>query len=302
METNTYPETLVKCIRYFADPQVCHDFAVSMPWPEGVVCPFCQHDRVYTIKTRRMWQCKSCNKQFSVKVGTIFEDSPLSLDKWLVAIWLLTSAKNGVSSHEMARSLGITQKTAWFLEYRIRHILQTGSVEKMTGTVEVDETFVGGKAKNMHRERKERTITGRGTSGKTIVMGILQRGNSQKKADGKYRKPHERIYSQMHTKVIANTSEETLCNEIKSTVSEGTEVFMDAHKSYRALTEQGFKHAFVDHAVCYVEGRVHTNACENFWGLLDRQMHGPHVFCFPDHLFRYVDELTFRFNHRGGTD
>jgi len=202
----------------------------------------------------------------------------------------------------MARSLGITQKTAWFLEHRIRHILQTGSIAKMTGTVEVDETFVGGKAKNMHKERKERTIKGRGASGKTVVLGILERGNTQKDENGKYRKPKDRIYSQIHTCVVPDTTEKTLCDEIKTTVQEGTEVFTDAHKSYRALSKEGFTHAFVDHAIRYVEGRTHTNGCENFWGLLDRQMHGTHVFCFPVHLFRYVDELSYRFNYRSGTD
>lgn len=227
-----------------------------------------------------------CKKQFSVKVGTIFEESRLTLDKWFVAIWLLTGAKNGISSHELARSLGITQKTAWFLLHRVRHILQTGSVEKMEGTVEVDESYVGGLEKNKHKDKKRNA--GRGTSGKEIVFGVLNRATANK-------------ISQIRVKIIEDTKQETLHSEIKATVVEGAEVFTDAHKGYQGLDES-FKHAFVDHAIKYAEGRVYTNGVENFWSLLDRCIHGTYIKPEPQHLFRYTDEQAFRFNHRDDTD
>jgi len=299
---NRLPENLLEAVRYFSDPQVCHDFAVSMRWPEGITCPRCGSEQVGFVKTRRIWNCKGCKKQFSFKVGTIFEDSPLGLDKWLVALWMLTGAKNGISSCELARALGVTQKTAWFLLHRGRRVLQTGSIEKAEGTIEVDETFVGGKAKNMHYDKKQEKIQGRGATGKTVVLGILKRGNGAKDENGNPRPKEDRIYSQVQLTVVPDTTEQTLVSEIKDRVQEGSEVFTDAHKAYRALADEGFTHAFVDHAVRYVEGRVYTNGCENVWNLLDRMMHGTYTFCLPHHLFRYSDELAFRFNHRDGTD
>jgi len=184
-------------------------------------------------------------------------------------MWMLINAKNGVSSHELARSLGITQKSAWFVLHRVRLVLQTGTFEKkFAGTIEVDETFVGGKAKNMHYDKKQEKIKGRGATGKTVVLGILERGNGAKDENGNPRKKEERVYSQVQMAVVPDTTEQTLVSEIKGRVEEGSEVFTDAHKAYRALADEGFKHAFVDHAVRYVEGRVYTNGCENVWSLL----------------------------------
>jgi transposase-like protein len=249
------------------------------------------------LTTRKIWKCCDCKKQFSVRVGTIFEESPLPLSKWLVAYWLVTNAKNGISSCDVARSLGIRQATAWFLLHRIRHSIKVGSLMKMMGTVEVDETYVGQKAKNMHYDKKKEKIKGRGTDGKAIVFGLLERGQKADKEQGIPGK-----ISQVRATVISDTKEETVAGQIKANVEEGTEVFTDAHKSYRALNDEGFKHEFVDHAVRYVEGRVYTNSIECFWGLLDRQMHGTYTQCDPRHLFRYTDELVYRFNHRDGTD
>ena len=222
---------------------------------------------------------------------------PIGLDKWLVAMWMVTNSKNGVSSHELSRSLGITQKSAWFVLHRLRRVLQTGTVEKMTGTVEVDETYVGQKAKTMHYDKKKEKIKGRGSDGKTIVFGLLERGQKADKEHG----ISGRI-SKVRTMVVADTKEETLCGHIAENVETGTEVFTDAHKSYRALGAQGFQHAFVDHAIRYVEGRVHSNGIECYWGLLDRMMHGTYTYALPHNLFRYTDELSYRFNHRDGTD
>src|SRR5438105_2056031 len=173
LESLPLPKTLVDAIRLFSDPDVCLRFAVALRWPNGVVCPRCGCVEPSFISTRRMWQCKGCKKQFSVKVGTIMEDSPLSLDKWMCAIWMIANDKNGISSYEIHRGIGVTQKSAWFLLHRIRLAMQTGTFETADGAVEVDETFIGGKARNMHKWKREQKIHGRGTSGKAVVLGIL---------------------------------------------------------------------------------------------------------------------------------
>ncbi len=176
---STEPQTLVEAIRHFADPDVALATMVELRWPEGVCCPTCGRNDVRFIATRRVWECKSVHpkKQFSAKLGTIFEDSPLSLDKWFVAIWMIANCKNGVSSYEVHRALGVTQKTAWFMLHRIRLAMETGSFIKSDGEFEADETFVGGKAANMHKSRKAKTILGTGATGKAVVMGVLRRGS-----------------------------------------------------------------------------------------------------------------------------
>lgn len=286
METS-FPENLIEAVRYYSNPDVCRDFIASLRWPNGVICPRCGHKEVTFMASVQRWNCKGCRKQFSVKVGTIFEDSPIGLDKWLVGIWLIVNAKNGISSCEVARALGVTQKTAWFLLHRIRLAMKTGSIEKMDGTVEVDETYVGGLEKNKHKHKK--LNAGRGTVGKAIVLGVLKRADSKEKI------------SKIRVKVIEDTKQETLHAELKANVQNGAEIFTDAHQGYNGLGES-FQHAFVDHAVEYVRGRVHTNSVENFWNLLDRCVHGTYIKPMPQHLHRYIDEQAFRFNHRDGTD
>jgi len=189
------PKTLQQAIIYFADPDNCHKFMVARRWPNGVECPTCGRDDVRFISTRRMWECKSqhARKQFSVKVGTVFEDSPIRLDKWLIAIWMVSNCKNGVSSYEVGRALGITQKSAWFMLHRIRLAMQNRSFLKMGGPgseVEVDETFVGGAARFMHADKHKRRITETGTKDKTAVMGILERGGEVRAAVVGNRKKH----------------------------------------------------------------------------------------------------------------
>jgi len=253
-----------------------------MRWPDGPVCPACSHKEHYYLKSQRRWKCKECYKQFSVKVGTIFEDSALGLDKWLAALWMLVNCKNGISSYEVARDLGISQKSAWFMMHRLRRALQRGSLMKVGGggsEVEVDETFIGGKARNMHLDKRQRRITGTGGKDKTAVMGILER-------DGEVR-----------TIVVPNRRRNVLQEEVKKHVAAGTALYTDALLSYDGLAND-YAHKVIDHAESYVDGRVHTNSLENFWSLLKRGISGTYVSVEPFHLFRYLDEQTFRYNNR----
>jgi len=281
-ETTNTPKTLQEAIVYFADVDRCINYLASRRWPDGVVCPTCGRDDVRYLENQRKWQCKSVHprRQFSVKVGTIFEDSPLGLDKWLLAIWMITNCKNGVSSYEIHRAIGVTQKTAWFMLHRIRLAMQTGSFEKkMSGEIEIDETFIGGKARNMHKSVRERRIKGTGGSGKVAVMGLLDR------------------HGEVRAKVIPNTKRTTLHEEVRSNVESGSEVFTDALRSYDGLSPE-YVHQVIDHAEKYAEGNVHTNGIENFWSLLKRSINGTYVSVEPFHLFRYLDEQAFRFNYR----
>jgi transposase-like protein len=279
------PETLQNAIIYFSDPERCFQYALNLRWPNGVVsCPRCGSEEHSFIKTRRIWFCKGCKKQFTLKVGTIFEDSPLSLDKWMCAFWMICNCKNGVSSCEIARAIGITQKSAWFMLHRIRKAMSDDFASgKLSGEVEADETFIGGKARNMHISKRERRITGTGGKDKTAVMGLLERG-------GKVR-----------TKVISNRKKALLQAEVKKHVEAGTALYTDALPSYSGLAQE-YAHKVVDHAVEYVNGRVHTNGLENFWSLLKRGINGTYVSVEPFHLFRYLDEQTFRFNNRKNLD
>lgn len=284
------PKTLVDAIRYYAKPDHCLAVMVEVRWPNGVTCPTCGRRDVRFISTRRMWECKSGHprRQFSAKVGTIFEDSPLGLDKWLVAVWMIANCKNGVSSYELSRALGVTQKTAWFMTHRIRLAMQTGSFGKFSGEVEVDETFIGGKARFMHKDRRAQKIQGTGGMGKTAVMGLLERHGP----DGQ---------SIVAAKVVPNVRRRTLASEIRQRVEAGADVFTDALKSYNDL-DTNYTHQVIDHAEAYANGKIHTNGLENFWSLLKRAIKGTYVAIEPFHLFRYVDEEAFRYNKRKGTD
>ena len=279
---DTGPTSLQEAIVYFADPENCRDCVVRRRWPNGVICPTCGCKDVIFVANQNRWQCrnKHSKRQFSLKIGTIYEDSPLGLDKWLTATWLVSNCKNGVSSCEIGRALNITQETAWFMDHRIRFSLGMGPGNKLSGQVEADETYIGGKARNMHTEERKRRITGTGGKDKVAVMGILERG-------GKVR-----------TKIVDNTKKKTLQAEIREHVLAGSALFTDALKSYDGLDE--FQHEVVDHAVEYVRGEVHTNGLENFWSLLKRGINGTYVSVEPFHLFRYLDEQAFRYNNRVG--
>lgn len=279
------PRTLQEAIIYFANADNCIQYMVAHRWPNGVVCPVCGRADVTFLKTQRKWQCKSAHakRQFSAKVGTIFEDSPLGLDKWLPAVWIITGAKNGVSSCEIARTLGVTQKTAWFMLHRIRLALQSGSMMKLGGNgggaVEADETFIGGRARNMHLSARQRRITGTGGKDKVAVMGMLERGG------------------EVRCSVISSRRKHVIQGEIRKHVTAGAALYTDFLLSYQGLASE-YAHRVVDHAVEYVNGKVHTNGLENFWSLLKRGINGTYVSVEPFHLFRYLDEQTFRYNNR----
>ena len=273
------PSTLIEAVSYFSDVDVATKFVAELRWPNGPVCPECGGVEHSYLKTRRLWKCKECEKQYSVKVGTIFEDSALSLSKWLPAIWLIANSKNGISSHELARALGVTQKSAWFMLHRIRLAMQTGTFSKLGGEVEADETYVGGKAKNMHKGERERKITARGGKDKTIVLGMRERKG------------------EVRASVVPDTKRRTLHPHLRENIEPGSALYSDVHPSYSGL-EGLYSHRTVDHAERYVDGRVHTNGLENFWSLVKRGLHGTYVSVDPSHLGRYLDERVFTFNLR----
>jgi len=288
-ETNLMrPKSLLEAIRYFSDLNVAHEFFVGMRWPQGVCCPRCGSTAVRYMPKYRRFQCSSDHdgRQFTVKTGTVMEDSALGLDKWSAALWLEVNAKNSISSYELHRALGITQKSAWFMLHRIRFALHTGSFDaKLSGVVEADETFVGGLAKNMHAKRRKQVIVGRGTGTKTAVMGLLERHSENK-------------HSTVRAQVVKNLRKKTLQGIVRKNVEFGSAVYTDAWPAYRSLGHK-FAHDFVDHAEAYVKDKVvHTNGLENFWSLFKRCVKGTHVSIEPFHIQAYVDSEAFRFNNR----
>lgn len=279
------PTTLQEAIIYFSNPINCREYLVARRWPDGVTCPRCGSQNVLFLEKYNRWHCrqKHAAPQFTLKTGTIFEDSPIGLDKWMTAMWQIVNCKNGISSYEVHRAIGVTQKTAWFMDHRIRFALGMASSDKLSGHVEADETFIGGKARNMHLSKRRRRITGTGGKDKTTVLGILERGGKVK------------------TTVVRNRRKKTLQPEVKKHVEAGSALYTDALLSYDGL-ESDYAHQVIDHAVAYVDGKVHTNGLENFWSLLKRGLNGTYVSVEPFHLFRYLDEQAYRFNNRKVAD
>ena len=282
-------ETLLDAIKFFADADVSRNFLASLRWPDGAVCPACESKNVGFLQTRGLWKCRDCKKQFSVKVGSLFEDSPIGLDKWLPALWLLVNCKNGVSSCEIARDLGVSQKTAWFMLHRLRLAVHAKSFDKMGGHIEADETFIGGKARNMHAAKRKRLGISQSQSmiGKVAVMGLLERHGEG---------------SKVRTQVIANRKKHQLEAIVVENVEQGAALYTDALRSYDRMGERGYVHKVIDHAEAYVDGQVHTNGLENFWSLLKRALKGTYVSVEPFHLFRYLNEQAYRFNNRKLSD
>jgi transposase-like protein len=284
------PRTLQEAMTYFSDAENAFAYAVSWRWPDGkVFCPRCSGFKHSFIKTRKIWFCYDCKKQFTVKVKTVFEDSAIDLGKWMIAVWMLVSCKNGISSYELGKAIGVTQRTAWFMNQRIRKALHRGSfgnTTKLGGPdteLEADETFVGGLTKNMHKDRKLKLVQKGGVhGGKTVVQGILDRNLRQVRAT-----------------VVPNVTRETLQSVLLKNIKYGSKVYTDDAIGYDKVS-YNFVHEVVNHAERYVDGRVHTNGLENFWSLLKRGLKGTYVAVEPFHLFRYVDEQVFRYNNRKG--
>jgi transposase-like protein len=295
MDDTKLPKNLLAASRYFADPDVCVGFVAAMRWPNGVTCPHCQCQRVSYLKTRRIWKCmaKECHQQFSVKTFSIFEDSPLPLDKWLTAVWLIVNCKNGISSWEIHRALGVTQKTAWFMLHRIRLAMKSNSWEKMGASgapVEVDEAFIGGDPKNWHLSKRAKRKRFTDPDQKTLsikipVMGMLDRETREVRA-----------------KVVPNVTREVLQDAILSNIEGKSTIYTDAARQYHNLKGLEFIHETVNHLEEYVRGEVHTNGMENFWSLLKRGLRGTYIAVEPFHLERYVDEQVFRYNNRATKD
>ncbi len=281
------PTNLKDAIVFFSDQDVAIDFLRDIRWPKGAECPTCGSKEVYYLATQRRWKCKNKHpkQQFSVKVGTIFEDSPIGLDKWLPATWLVTNCKNGISSYELSRDLKVTQRTAWFMLHRVRHAMRLLSFEKFEGETEADETFIGGKIQNMHRKSKRKlSAVNDGNWGKSVVLGLLNRQSGEVRA-----------------KVSPSRKKKHVHDHLKTNVAVGSPLFTDDFNAYMDLKPE-FAHEVVNHLEAYVNGRVHTNGMENFWSLLKRTIGGTYVSVDPFHLFRYLDEQCFRFNKRRMSD
>ena len=277
--------SLVEAIRHFASADRCFDFVKGLRWSDGgVICPHCGHGETSFLTTRKIWKCKGCKRQFSLKVGTIFEGSSLGFDKWLPAIWLIANSKNGISSHELGRALGVTQKTAWFMNHRIRVAMASGTFRKLSGTVETDETYIGGLAKNMHAVDRKRKINGTGYTDKVAIHGALERGGP------------------LVATVMETVSAKTIQASIRAWVECGATVYTGQARAYLVL-KSDYDHKSVNHGIGeYVSGDVHTNSIESFWNLYKRAWKGTYTHNAPKYTDRYVAERTFSFNNRDLND
>jgi transposase-like protein len=273
---------LLAIMERFGDEEKCRAYLEQLRWPDGVRCVRCQSDKISRIYTRALFTCDACGYQFSVKVGTIFHDSHLPFTKWFLAVYLMSEARKGVSANQLKRTLGVAYKTAWYLCHRIRAAVADADTTPLVGTVEVDETFIGGKAKNMHKKDRARKITGRGPSGKTMVLAAIQRGGG------------------VRLKVEDRRDRETLHAFIRGEVSPDAErICTDEFEAYKGIADENTKHETVNHGKDeYVRGDVHTNTAEGVFSLFKRSLVGAFHQVSVKHLDRYLDEFSFRFDNR----
>jgi transposase-like protein len=288
-----FPKTLVEATTVFANLNYATAFFSYLRWPNGVCCPHCGSEKVDYLPHRRLWQCRTDHpkNQFSVKIGTVFEECRLPIDKCLLAIWLEVNAKNSISSCEIARHLGCTQKTGWFLLHRVRFALKQGSLEKLGRNgvpVEADESYIGGRAVNMHKDKRAK-LTGTGGFDKAVVMGLLERHSAKR-------------HSTVRTEVLEKQPKQAdIRAVIHKHVEPGAHLITDEHPAYKPLYTD-YEHQFINHVNSYAEGIVHTNGLENFWALFKRCIKGTHVSVEPFHLAAYLDSEAFRFNNRKTND
>lgn len=269
-------------MEYFTSEDKCVEYFQAQRWAGDVVCPHCDHEKVYRFSDGKRFKCAGCKRLFNVKTGTIFEDSKLPLRKWFVAIHLVTCHKKGISSHQLARDIKVTQRTAWFMLQRIRHQLGVANDpdEQIDGVIEVDETFVGGKNKNRHRDKKVEKCQGRSFKDKTPILGIMQRGGIVK------------------TIVVPNTNGDILKPLIEQIVAYGSRLISDEWQGYRGLNAF-YQHEYINHGIGqYADGDIHTNTIEGFWPWIKRSIMGVYHYVSRKHLQLYANEATFRYNTR----
>jgi len=278
------PTTLQEAIVYFADPVNCREYLVARRWPDGVICPKCGSRNVLFMEKYNRWHCREKHEapQFTLKTGTVMEDSPISLSKWLPVMWLLVNCKNGISSYEVHRAVGVTQKSAWFMLHRIRTAMIESRNTKLggNGPVEIDETFVGGNVRNMHKSKKVKGAAYYGGAGKAIVLGMLERGGT------------------VRAGVIEDRKKRSMQPPINDNVQVGSHIITDEHSTYPFIAKDAYYHEVINHIEGYVRDHVHTNGIENFWSCLKRGLSGTYISVEPIHLDKYVDEQVFRFNNR----
>ena len=282
------PKTLLEAVAYFADPDVAEQYAAQIRWPNGIACPRmgCGSGHVAYLKNAHRWYCNDCKKKFSAKVNSVFEDSPIKFSRWLPAIWMLANDRNGISSLELSRALGVTQKTAWFMLHRIRLAIKGGSFEKLRGSVEADETYIGGSGSGRRGNLGRGATKGRKANpqtGKATVIGLMERGG------------RARAFT------VPDSRKDTLIPKVIEHVAPGATIYTDSLHSYHDLN-RSFRHFIINHAERYVDGHIHTNSIENFWSVLKRTIGGTYIAPRPQHLDRYLDEQIFRFNTREESD